>query len=93
MTRRAKVICTSRISSIYNTHVWRGSDWGSDKVADNISQVSFRFADMSSNVDVIHSTCSSLDKVNFGLGKVTSRSVTVTVEAVTTSLRQTVVTS
>ena len=28
MTARAKVICTSRISSIYNTHGRTGSDWG-----------------------------------------------------------------
>ena len=28
MTTRAKVICTSRISSIYNTHGGTGSDWG-----------------------------------------------------------------
>ena len=28
MTARAKVICTSRISSIYNTHRGTGSDWG-----------------------------------------------------------------
>ena len=28
MTARAKVICTSRISSIYNTHGRMGSDWG-----------------------------------------------------------------
>ena len=50
-----------------------------------ISQVSLRFVDMSFNVDVLHPTCSSLDKVNFGSGKVTSRSVTITAEAVTTS--------
>ena len=28
ITARAKVICTSRISSIYNTHGRTGSDWG-----------------------------------------------------------------
>ena len=28
MIARAKVICTSRISSIYNTHGRTGSDWG-----------------------------------------------------------------
>ena len=28
MTARAKVICTSRISSIYNTHGRTRSDWG-----------------------------------------------------------------
>ena len=38
----------------------------------NFSQVSLRFADMSSNVDVVHPTCLSLDKVNFGLGKIMS---------------------
>ena len=54
-------------------------------VADKISKVSLRFADKSSNVDVVHPTCPNLVKVKFGLGKVTSRSVTVTVEAVTTS--------
>ena len=50
-----------------------------------ISQVSLRFADMSYDVDVLHPTCPSLGKVNFDLGKVTSRSVMVTVEAITTS--------
>ena len=55
---------------------------GSDKVASKISQVSLWFADMSSHVDIVHPTCPSLDKVNFGLGKVTSRSVTVRAEAV-----------
>ena len=54
-------------------------------MANKVSQVSLRFADMSSDVDVVHPACPSLDKVKFGLGKVTSRSVTVTVEAVTTS--------
>ena len=58
---------------------------GSDEVVDKISQVSLRFADMSSDVDVIHPTCPSLDKVKFGSGKVTSWSVTVTAEVVTTS--------
>ena len=33
------------------------------------SQVSFCFTDMSSDVDVIHPTCPSLGKVNFGLDK------------------------
>ena len=50
-----------------------------------ISQVSLRFADMSSDVDVVHPTYPSLDKVKFGSSKVTSRSVTITAEAVTTS--------
>ena len=64
----------------------RGLDWRSNEVAGKISQVSLRFADMSSDMNVIlHPTCPSLDKVNFGLDKVTSRSVTVTAEAVTTS--------
>ena len=154
MTARAKVICTSRISSIYNTHGRTGSDWGrtgdwtrggeqgvdlevgregwtgdrtggvgrgggwtrgvglgvglewsdrgsdwgsdwggrtgevglgSDEVAGKISQVSLRFADMSSDVNVVHPTCPSLGKVKFGSGKVTFRSITVTTEAVTTS--------
>ena len=58
-----------------------GLDWGSDEVAGKISQVSLRFADMSSDVDVVHSTCPSLGKVNFGLDKVTSQSITVTAEA------------
>ena len=58
---------------------------GLDEVAGKISLVSLRFADMSSDVDIVHSTCHSLSKVNFGLDKVTSRSVTVTAEAVTTS--------
>ena len=62
-----------------------GSDWGSDEVVGKISQVLLRFADMSSDVDVVHPTCPSLDKVKFGLGKVTSRSVTVTAKAVTMS--------
>ena len=62
-----------------------GSDWGSDEMAGKISQVSLWFADMSSVVNVVHPMCPSLDKVNFDLGKVTSRSVTVTAEAVTTS--------
>ena len=55
------------------------------KVAGKISQVSLRFANMSFDVDVVHPMCPSLDKVNFGLGKVTFRSVTVTAEAVTMS--------
>ena len=54
-------------------------------MAGKISQVSFRFADMSSDVDVVHPTYPSLGKVNFGLGKVTFRSVMVMAEAVTTS--------
>ena len=58
---------------------------GSDEVAGKISRVSLRFADMSSDVDVVHPMCPSLGKVKFGLDKVTSRSVTVTAEAVTTS--------
>ena len=62
-----------------------GVGLGSDKVGGKISQVSLRFARMSSDVDVIHPTCPSLGKVKFGLGKVTSRSVTITAEAVTTS--------
>ena len=75
-----------------------GSDWvgrtggrtgevglGSDKVAGKISQVSFRFADMSSDVDIVHPTCPSLDKVKLGLGKVTSQFVMVTAEVVTMS--------
>ena len=62
-----------------------GSDWGSDEVAGKISQVSLRFADMSSDVDVVHPMCPSLGKVNFGLGKITSWSIMVTAEAVTTS--------
>ena len=119
MTARAKVICTSRILSIYNTHGRTGSDWGSDwgsnwgsdggvelgvglggsdwggqtgevglgsdEVSGKISQVSLQFADMSFDVDVVHPTCSNLGKVKFGSGKVTSRSVTVTAKAVTTS--------
>ena len=54
-------------------------------MAGKISQVSLRFADMSFDVDVVHPMCPSLGKVKFGLGKVTSRSIKVTVEAVTTS--------
>ena len=54
-------------------------------MAGKISQISLRFVDMSSDVDVVHPTCPSLNKVKFGLGKVTSRSVTVMVEAITTS--------
>ena len=50
-----------------------------------ISLVSLRFTDMSSDVDVIHPTCPSLGKVKFGSDKVTSRTVTVTAEVVTTS--------
>ena len=50
-----------------------------------ISQLSLRFADMSSDEDVVHSMYHSVGEVNFGLGKVTSRSVTVTAEAITTS--------
>ena len=49
------------------------------------SQVSLWFADMSSDEDIVHPTCPSLDKVNFGLGKITSWSVTVTAEAGTMS--------
>ena len=30
MTAWAKMMCTSRISSIYNTHGGTGSNWGSD---------------------------------------------------------------
>ena len=63
----------------------RGVGLGLDEVAGKISQVSLRFADMSSDVDVVHPTCPSLGKVKFGSGKVTSWSVTVTAEAVTTS--------
>ena len=145
ITARAKVICTSRISSIYNTHGGTGLDWGLDwgsrtggrtrgdraggrirggrtrgwtrggrtggrigsrtggrtgrvglgvglevglgldEVASKIFQVSLRFVDMSSDVDVVYPTYPSLGKVKFGLGKVTSRTVTVTAEAVTTS--------
>ena len=54
-------------------------------MAGKISQISLRFADMSSDVDVVHPTCPSLGKVKFGSGKVTSRTVTVTEEAVTRS--------
>ena len=54
-------------------------------MAGKISQVSLWFADMSSDMDVVHPTCPSLGKVNFGLGKLTSRSVTVTAKAITTS--------
>ena len=54
-------------------------------MAGKISQVSLRFADMSSDVDVVHPTCPSLDKEKFGSDKVTSRSITVMAEAVTTS--------
>ena len=65
----------------------RGGDWTEDRTRwlVKISQVSLRFADMSSNMDVVHPTCPSLGKINFDLDKVTSGSVTVTVEAVTTS--------
>ena len=52
-------------------------------MASKISQVSLCFADMSSDVDIVHFTYPNLDKVNFGLGKVISRSVTVMVEAIT----------
>ena len=62
-----------------------GSDWGSDEVAGKISQVSLRFADMSFDVDIVHPTCPSLGKVKFGLDKVTSWSITITAEAITTS--------
>ena len=62
-----------------------GSDWGSNEVIGKISQVSLRFADISSDVDVFHPMYPSLGKVNLGLGKVTSRSITVTAKAVTTS--------
>ena len=62
-----------------------GRTGGSDEVVDKVFQVSLRFADMSSDVDVVHPTCPSLSKVNFDLGKVTSRSVTVMAEAVTMS--------
>ena len=54
-------------------------------MAGKISQVSLQFADMSSDVYVVYPTCLRLGKVKFGLGKVTSRSVTVTAEVVTTS--------
>ena len=49
------------------------------------SQVSLRFADMSSDMDVVHPTCPNLGKINLDLGKVTSRSVTVMAEAGRTS--------
>ena len=70
-----------------------GSDWGgrtevrlrSNEVVGKISKISLRFADMSSDVDVVHPTCPSLGKVKFDSGKVTSRSITVMAEAVTTS--------
>ena len=62
-----------------------GSDWGSDKVVGKISQVSLRFFDISSDVDVVHPTCLSVGKVNFGLDKVTSRSVKLTAKAITMS--------
>ena len=84
------------------TGVGLGLDWGgrtrrvglgSDEVAGKISQVSLRYADMSSDVDVIHPTYPSLGKVKFDSSKVTSRTVTVTAEAVTTSRCQTVMTS
>ena len=35
---------------------------------------------MSSDMDVVHPMCPTLDKVNFGLGKITSQFVTVTIE-------------
>ena len=54
-------------------------------MAGKISQVSLRFANMSSDVDIVHPMCPSLGKVKFGSGKITSRTVTVTAEAVTTS--------
>ena len=44
-------------------------------MAGKISQVSLRFADMSSDVDVVHPTCPSLGKVKFGSGKVTSQTI------------------
>ena len=65
--------------------VEQGSDWGSDEMAIKISQISLWFVDMSSDVDVIHPMCSSLGKVNFDLGKITSRSVTIMAKAVTMS--------
>ena len=40
---------------------------------------------MSSDVDVVHPTCPTLDKVNFGLDKITSRSIKVMAEAGKTS--------
>ena len=49
------------------------------------SQVSFWFADMSCDGDVIHPTCPSLDKVNFDLDKITARFITVMAEAGRTS--------
>ena len=54
-------------------------------MASKISQVSLRFANMSFDMNVVYPTCPSLSKVNFGLGKVTSQFVTVSVEAITTS--------
>ena len=48
------------------------SDWGSNEVASKIFQVSLWFTDMSFDVDVVHPTCPSLGKINFGLGKITS---------------------
>ena len=160
MIGRAKVICNSTISSIYNTHMWRGSQtrgkrgvglrqvgdqtgakrgrkcgvglgvelggrtrgriggrrgsneggwigrsdegldgavrWGGIRLRVGLGvgrggggrtrwlvkfpQVSLRFADMSFDVDIVHPMCPRLGKVNFGLGKVTSWSVTVTAE-------------
>ena len=40
---------------------------------------------MSFDVNVLHPTCPSLDKVNFALGKITSRFVTVMAEVGRTS--------
>ena len=101
MAEKAKVICNSTISSIYNTHVWREDQtrgkWRVERGSDGgrmggrtrwlikFSHVSLRFADMSSDVDVVHPTYSSVGKVNFDLGKITSWSITVTAEASRTS--------
>ena len=49
------------------------------------SQDSLWFANMSFDVDVVHPMYPSLGKVNFGVGKIASWSVTVTTEAGRTS--------
>ena len=50
-----------------------------------IFQVLLWFADMSSDVDVVHPMCPTLSKVTFDLDKVTSLSITITANPSRTS--------
>ena len=47
----------------------------------NFSSLYLQFADMSFDINVLYPTCPTLNKVNSGLDKITSQSITVTAEA------------